>query len=83
MIHISQVVNKTETITYWRNPTKSEIKFGHGATHYRDFEFIKCFDANGNLKLKVRASDDKLIYYCTDIECSTSRSTKIDNIQCE
>ncbi len=22
---------------YYRNPTKSEIRFGHGATHYREF----------------------------------------------
>ncbi len=33
MINISQVVNKTETISYWRNPTRDEIIFGHGALH--------------------------------------------------
>ena len=25
-------------ITYHRKPTMSEIKWGYGATHYRDFE---------------------------------------------
>lgn len=54
---------KPEILVYFRNPTKAEIKFGHGALHYRDFEFEKCFDKNGNLKLKIRASDDNHIYY--------------------
>ena len=50
-------------ITYSRKPTIEEIKFGHGATHYRNFDFDKCFDENNVLKLKVKPTDDKLIYY--------------------
>ncbi len=62
---IKNFIEKPKTISYWRNPTKEDIKFGYGATNYRDFEFEKCFDENGFLKLKMRASDDKLIYhYC-------------------
>lgn len=29
-------------ITYHRNPTQSEIRFGHGATHYADFTIEEC-----------------------------------------
>ena len=31
-----------ETITYHRPPTEVEIKFGHGAMHYADFEIDDC-----------------------------------------
>ena len=56
-------------ITYWRRPTKDDIKFGHGAIHYRNFETNLCFDENDNLKLKVRASDDNLVYYYECLDC--------------
>ncbi|MEY2829694.1 MAG: hypothetical protein RIQ33_1552 [Bacteroidota bacterium] len=68
MLHISQVINKQKTIEYCRKPTKGEIKFGHGATHYRDFDFDKCFDESGFIKLKVKASDDGLIYFYTGLD---------------
>ncbi len=68
MIHISQITNKTKHLEYWRNPTKEEIKFGHGATHYRDFEFTDCFDENGFLKQHIRSTEDSLVYYSSDIE---------------
>lgn len=55
-------------ITYWRRPTIDDIKFGHGAIHYRDFETNLCFDENDDLKLKVRASDDNLIYYYEGVD---------------
>ncbi len=63
MIHISQITAKPEKLTYWRNPTKDEIKFGHGAIHYGDFDFEICFDEEGFQKIKLRAGDDNLIYY--------------------
>ena len=31
-----------ETLPYWRNPTKAEIKFGYGAIHHRDFDIEDC-----------------------------------------
>jgi hypothetical protein len=67
-ISISNCTIKVSKITYWRKPTKEEINFGYGATHFRDFEFEKCFDDNGILKLKVKASDDNLIYYYSGSE---------------
>ncbi len=81
MIHISNVINKPETITYWREPTKEEIKFGYGTLHYKDFEFDKCFDQNGYLKLKVRASDDKLIYFEAGTEYFTTRKAVMNTIK--
>jgi hypothetical protein len=49
-------------ITYSRKPTKSEIKFGYGATHYRDFgpeDFLKKDDT---IKSRIKGKDDGLIY---------------------
>jgi len=48
-------------VTYWRQPTKGEIKFGHGAIHYRDFERSECSKPNGDLK-KWFIADDGLRY---------------------
>ena len=76
MIHISNVKTKSETLTYWRNPTKAEIRFGHGATHYRDFEFEKCFDEDGYQKLKVKACDDNLVYYYSGLEYYSTSNAK-------
>ena len=33
-------------ITYHRNPTPGEIRFGHGAIHYRDFTPSECCHRN-------------------------------------
>ena len=68
MAHKSEILIKPDYLEYFRKPTKEDIKFGYGALHYRDFEFDKCFDENGNQKLKVKASDDGLIYYYTGLD---------------
>jgi hypothetical protein len=68
MTHKSDFLTKLKYLEYFRNPTKEEIKFGHGALHYRDFEFKKCFDENDYQKLKVKASDDGLIYYYVGLD---------------
>lgn len=83
MNDLNQFQTQPEVLEYYRNPTKAEIKFGHGALHYRDFEFEKCFDENGNLKLKIRALDDGLIYYYASMEYSTSRNSVTYTILCE
>ena len=41
-------------ITYSRKPTASEIKFGHGATHYKDFAESACTDKNGRVKKRLK-----------------------------
>jgi hypothetical protein len=51
-------------ITYHRNPTKSEIKFGHGATHYKDFPMDLCINIKtGKLKKWLKCPQDGLRYY--------------------
>lgn len=56
------VRDDVKTVTYHRNPTKAEIKFGHGATHYRDFPVEECIHKDRSLKRWIKA-DDGLRYY--------------------
>lgn len=79
-IHKNAFLTKPQKLAYWRNPTKEDIKFGHGAIHYRDFDFDICFDNNNLLILKAKVSDDGLIYYYTGRECSNSSKTKVQTI---
>lgn len=49
---------------YHRPPTKAEIKFGHGATHYRTFTVEECCFPNTRVPKKwFVAKDDGLRYY--------------------
>jgi len=53
-----------ETVTYHRPPTQAEIRFGHGATHYRDFPVSEaCHEGTRFLKRWFKAADDGLRYY--------------------
>lgn len=79
--HISLFLRKPKQLNYWRNPTKEEIKFGHGATHYRDFDFESCFDENGFQKVKVKTNDDGLIYYSSSDEYFTTSKAKLQKIE--
>lgn len=49
-------------LTYHRKPTESEIKFGHGAIHYRDFDCHEYQKKDGTIKKRIKAKDDGLIY---------------------
>lgn len=51
-----------QSVTYHRNPTPEEIKFGHGATHYLDFPIELCKKKDGSLKTRVTGWVDGLIY---------------------
>ena len=58
------VRDDVQTVTYRRNPTQSEIRFGHGATHYRDFPVAECcHEGTRTPKKWFVASDDGLRYY--------------------
>jgi hypothetical protein len=61
-IHGLEVSKKVTVITYVRKPTKTEIKLGYGAIHYRDFEIAECFDVHGNFKRQIIALNDGLKY---------------------
>jgi hypothetical protein len=51
------------TITVWRNPTPSEIRFGHGATHYKDMPLELWKRKDGSLKFWTVCPHDGLRYY--------------------
>ena len=50
-------------ITYHRNPTQSEIRFGYGATHYKDFILGDVIKHCGNLKKWIVCPHDGLRYF--------------------
>ena len=58
-----KVREDVKAITYHRNPSKPEIKFGNGAIHYRDFPVEECLNEDGTIKKVIRANDDGLKYY--------------------
>lgn len=56
-------MNKQErVIEYSRKPTESEIKFGHGATHYKEFKESECSTKDGRVKKRLKCPIDGLIY---------------------
>ena len=60
--YICNVLNPLD-IECHREPTKSEIKFGEGATHYRTFNINEIgFNVKGELKSRFKAKDDMLFY---------------------
>jgi hypothetical protein len=53
-----------ESVTYHRPPTAAEIRFGEGATHYRDFEPRECCHDGTRIPKKwFVCSQDGLRYY--------------------
>jgi hypothetical protein len=54
---------KIKTITFHRNPTEYEIKFGYGAIHYKDFDVKDCLKKDGTLKKWLVCPVDGLRYY--------------------
>ena len=55
-------IMKIRTIEYSRKPTTSEIKFGHGATHYKDFDVRAVTKKDGSIKKRLKCPIDGLIY---------------------
>lgn len=52
-------------IVYRRNPTSAEIRFGHGAIHYRTFtldDTPELFRVDGTKKSRFKALDEGLYY---------------------
>ena len=50
-------------VRYTRQPTASEVRFGEGCIHWRDFDPMKCIKPNGELKQWFKCKDDGLRYY--------------------
>ncbi len=55
--------NDTKMVTYHRNPTAGEIRFGEGATHYKDFALPFCRWLDGSFKQWLVCPLDGLRYY--------------------
>ena len=56
--------NDVTQITFRRAPTKDEVNFGYGATHYRDFPIEECCHTGTRIMKKwFVAKDDGLRYY--------------------
>ena len=51
------------TVTYYRPPTPGEIRFGHGATYYRDFPVEACCKPGTRFLKRWFKADDGLRYY--------------------
>lgn len=49
-------------VTFHRKPTEWEIKFGEGATHYKDFKIKDLKVINGNTPKRLKCPVDGLIY---------------------
>ena len=58
---IDESLNKP--ITYHRPPTKGEINWGAGATHYKDFILSDVVKQCGNVKKWIVCPQDGLRYY--------------------
>lgn len=62
--HRLPIRDDVETVTRHRPPTPSELRFGHGATHYRDFPVeAVCFPGSRIAKAWFVSPDDGLRYY--------------------
>lgn len=48
---------------YHRPPTQAEIRFGHGATHYRTFPIEECTKGETRVLKAWFVADDGLRYY--------------------
>lgn len=56
-------MNNAGKITYFRKPTAWEIKFGYGATHYKEFKREQCSKPDGSFKEWLICPVDGLRYY--------------------
>lgn len=57
------VRDDVESVTYHRNPTPGEIRFGHGATHYADFPVEECCFEGSRILKRWIIGRDGLRYY--------------------
>jgi hypothetical protein len=49
-------------LEFSREPTASEIKFGYGARHYKDFDSAVFLKKDGTIKRRLKCPIDGLIY---------------------
>ena len=61
--HNLPVRDGVKKVTYHRKPTASDIRFGNGATHYRDFTVVECCKPGTRTLKRWFVADDGLRYY--------------------
>lgn len=54
---------KKQTLTYWRNPTQDEIKFGYGALHYIEVPISRALKPDGKPRKSLKWDDGLMYYY--------------------
>jgi len=59
---IKDVRDTDVMFNYHRPPTASEIKFGEGATHWKEFPAEIALKKNGQIKKRLKCPVDGLIY---------------------
>ena len=57
------IMHADKPVKAHRNPTPSEIRFGHGATHYKEFTLEQWLHNDGGLKKWIKCPHDGLRYY--------------------
>ena len=57
------VRDDAKKVTYHRNPTPSEIRFGNGATHYRYFTVSECCKPGTQTLKRWFVANDGLRYF--------------------
>jgi hypothetical protein len=61
--HRLPVRDDVKVLTYHRPPTKAEVNFGHGATHYRTFPVEVACHPGTRIMKRWFVADDGLRYY--------------------
>lgn len=71
-----------QTLLYWRNPTKEDIRLGYGPIIFREFSKKICLNENGKPHLSIITDDDKLRYYSAYYEYFTTSKYNPVRIKC-
>ena len=78
-IEITATAKEDAPVEYWSNPTKAEIAFGYGATHYRDFKLQEVLKKDGTIKRWVRDESGRRWNYSKMIEWKTVKVVERKN----
>lgn len=63
MMNRLPIRDEVRWLEYRRPPTPSEVRFGHGATHYRTFKAEECCFPGTRVAKRWFKADDGLRYY--------------------
>lgn len=78
-VEITATAKEDTPVEYWSNPTKAEIAFGYGATHYRNFRLNDVLKKDGTVKRWVRDEDGRRWNYSKMAGWKTVKVTETKN----